>query len=163
MISSNNKHSQQRIRFRPHQILKIQQEVEKYRQEKYPHLEDKTLYQDIKEKKNIKDKTYFQEKKHGKLQKINNIKEKVKNAILNSFTIEEFAKKLNQSNLQFYIRGETAGIIDLQDEKKTKYRLKRLELEEEFENLLEYDRVRQKELEEIKKLQERSREIDLER
>ena len=43
------------------------------------------------------------------------------------------------------------------------YRFKRLDLEEQYRNLLEFDRVRKKEIEEIQSIQKGNRESDRER
>ena len=157
----------QRIRFKPHQILEIQKEVERYKEERYPQLQDKTLYQNRdKERTNTKDKTYCQEQKQGKLEKNQNIKEKVKKAISLSYSLEELQQHLTKHNLQLYTRGKTYGIIDLQnqDTKQRKYRIKTLELQQEFENLLEFEKAREKQIQDIKKIQqEKEREIEKER
>lgn len=59
------------------------------------------------------------------------------------------------------MRGSTAGIIDKSD--STKYRLKRLDLETQYQNLLEFERSRDKEIEKIREIQGRDVEIEQER
>ena len=75
---------------------------------------------------------------------------------------EIFINNLQQHNLELYIRGNTAGIIDKNND-NTKYRFKRLELEEQYRNLLEFEKTRQKEIENIKEIQRQNKEKDRER
>ena len=50
------------------------------------------------------------------------------------------------------MRGNTAGIIDKSD--STKYRLKRLNLETQYQQLLEFEKSREKEIGKIREIQD---------
>jgi hypothetical protein len=70
------------------------------------------------------------------------VQKQAEKALLSSFTVKEFENNLQKQGFGFYLRGNTAGIIDKSD--GTKYRLKRLDLETQYQNLLEFERARER-------------------
>ena len=167
MISSNELNSPQRQRLTKEQFKNIQKELETYKLEKFPELKDKTIYnKDLTKNPAIKSKSKDREHqlKHRTKQqsKIDQIKEITEKALLSSFTVKDFEKNLQKQGFELYTRGNTTGIIDKKNN-NTKYRIKRLDLEQQFQNLLEFDKAREKEVEKIRKIREAVREIEEER
>ena len=167
MISSNEINSPQRQRLSKQEFNTIQKEIEAYKLKKFPELQDRILYN----KELTRNKTQTSKSKDRENQfkhrtktqsKVENIREVVEKTLLSSFTAKDFINNLQKHNFELYIRGNTTGIIDKIND-NTKYRFKRLELEEQWQNLLEYDRVRQKEIENIKEIQRQNKEKDRER
>ena len=75
------------------------------------------------------------------------LKQIITEAILDSYSTSQLQKKLKKQNLEFYQRGKTAVIIYLeakaQGKTKHKHRFKTLDLEQEYQNLLEFDKSRE--------------------
>ena len=82
-------------------------------------------------------------------------------SLLSSYTIKEFEKNLQKQGFEFYVRGSATGIIDKSD--GMKYRLKRLELETQYQNLLEFEILREREINKTREVHEREMEIEQER
>jgi hypothetical protein len=168
MISSNELNSPQRQRLSKEEFSRIQKEIESYKLEKFPELQDKILYnKELTKNKYQKSKSKDQENQYKHRTKEQSRAEKVKEitqkAILSSFTVKDFQQSLEKYNFELYIRGQTAGIIDKNDNNNTKYRLKRLDLEPQYQNLLEFEKAREEEIEKIRGMQGKSREIERER
>ena len=166
MISSNEALSPQRQRLSKAEFSKIQKELESYKLEKFPELTDKILYnKDLTKNKAVKSKSKDHENqlKHrtGQESRAEIVQKQIEKALLSSFTVKEFEKNLQKQGFEFYLRGNTAGIIDKSD--GTKYRLKRLELETQYQNLLEFERAREKEIGKIREIQGRDVEDGKER
>jgi len=167
MISSNAINSPKRQRLSKAQFNQIQKEIEIYKLEKFPELQDKTLCnKDLTKNKVIKSKSKDREnqfkhrtKEQSRAQKVKEITQK---AILSSFTVKDFQESLQKQGFELYIRGQTAGIIDKNDD-NTKYRLARLDLDTDFQNLLEFEKAREKEIEKIKEIQKKNKEIEREK
>ena len=167
MISSNEINSDKRERLSKEEFSRIQKEIESYKIEKFPELDDKILYNKEKTKnkyQSAKSKDQEAQFTHRTKEKsrAEEVKEIVEKSLLHCFTIKDFEKKLKESNIDFYLRGNTAGVIDLQNE-NIKYRIKRLDLQKQFENLLAFEKAREKEIESIKKIQAKSRDNEKER
>ena len=167
MISSNEKHSDTRHRISKTQLLEIQKELENYKLQEYPELGQNRLYtrERTRDKANrtsqSKDRENQLKHRTKEESRAEIIQEKVAKSLLSSYTIKEFEKNLQKQGFEFYVRGNTAGIIDKSD--STKYRLKRLDLETQYQNLLEFEKSREKEIEKIREIQEREVEDELER
>ena len=165
MISSNEVGSPQRQRLSKLEFSKIQKELESYKLEKFPELTDKTLYnKDLTKSKAIKSKSKDRETqlKHRTKQesRAETIQKQIEKALLSSFTVKEFENNLQKQGFELYVRGNTAGVIDKSD--GTKYRLKRLDLETQYQNLLEFEKSREKEIGKIMEIQEMELEDELE-
>lgn len=168
MISSNEINSDTRQRLSKEQFNQIQKEIESYKIEKFPELKDKILYNKEKVRnkyQSAKSKDQEEQFKHRskKPSRSEELKEIISKILTSSFTVKEFENTLNSLNLGLYKRGETYGIIDKTTAENTKYRLKRLDSQEQFENLLAFEKVRENEIESIKKIQQKSKEIEKER
>ncbi len=166
MISSNDVGSPQRQRLSKAEFSKIQKELESYKLEKFPELQDKTLYnKDLTKNKAIKSKSKDRESqlKHRTKQesRAETIQKQIEKALLSSFTVKEFENNLQKQGFEFYVRGNTAGVVNKSD--GTKYRLKRLELEMQYQNLLAFERAREKEIGKIREIQGREVEDERER
>lgn len=167
MISSNEINSPKRQRLSKAQFNQIQKEIEIYKLEKFPELQDKTLYnKDLTKNKVIKSKSKDREnqfkhrtKEQSRAEKVREITQK---AILSSFTVKDFQESLQKQGFEFYLRGKTAGVIDKNND-NTKYRLARLDLDTDFQNLLEFEKAREKEIEKIKEIQKKNKEIEREK
>ena len=166
MISSNEKYSEKRKRLSKREYGEIQKELEEYRLEKYPELETERLFDQERKRKlqssKSADREYRQKLRTGEESRSERVKRKAGEALALSYGEKDFIKKLRQSGLEYYKRGNTAGVIDLegqeQGKKKCKYRLKRLGLDIEFAKILEMERRKEQEEE-----YERERDFDLER
>jgi hypothetical protein len=88
------------------------------------------------------------------------VQKQAEKALISSFTVKEFENNLQKQGFDFYLRGNTAGIMDKSD--GTKYRLKRLDLETQYQNLLSL-RGRERKISKIKEIQGREVEIEQER
>ena len=144
MVSSNEKYSRERNFLYKKEFCKIQREIEQYRLEKYPELETKRLFNQEKKRSlqssKSRDREYRQKLRTGRESRAERVKSKAGEALALSYTEKDFKEKLRLAGLEFYRRGNTSGVIDLQAQKegkqKCKYRLKRLGLDEEFERVL---------------------------
>jgi hypothetical protein len=165
MISSNEVGSPQRQRLSKAEFSKIQKELESYKLEKFPELTDKTLYnKDLTKNKAVKSKSKDRESqlKHRTWQesRAEIVQKQIEKALLSSFTVKEFENNLQKQGFDFYLRGNTAGVIDKSD--STKYRLKRLELEMQYQNLLEFEKSREKEIGKVREIQGQNQEVERE-
>jgi hypothetical protein len=170
MISSNEKHSSQRQRLPKEQFAQLQKDLENYKQQNFPELEDKVLYNKERTKNRYqssksKDREYQLKHRTKEPSRKDILKEITAEIILDSYSKEQLIKKLKAQNLEFYQRGKTAGIIDLeekeQEKTKHKHRFKTLGLEEEYQNFLEFEKVKEQENELSK--EDREQDFDLER
>ena len=152
MISSNEKQADKRYRLEKSDLARIQKEMEIYKQERFPELEDKVLYNKERTKnkyQSSQSKDRENQFKHRKKEpsRKDQLKQIITEAILDSYSTSQLQKKLKKQNLEFYQRGKTAGIIDLeakaQGKTKHKHRFKTLDLEQEYQNLLEFDKSRE--------------------
>lgn len=167
MISANELYSSKRFRLSKREFNTIQKEIEEYRLEKYPNLDNRKLYTQSKEIKREKEKVNqkeYQMQKSGRVTKKQIVKEMILDIFENSKTKEEFLLNLKSKNLKLYQRGKSIGIEDLNTARK--YRLKTLglldkyiEKEREFEKIKEREKFRQKDVsvtKEIKNILEMS-------
>lgn len=149
MISPNELGMAKRHYFSKKEFLKIQKEVERYKEERYPYLVDQRLY-DKELTKNLcqtsksKDRESRVKHRTQSSSRTEILQRRVQEALILSYSMEDFQKKLKEKKLSFYVRGNTPGIIDLdaqeKGEKCYKFRLKRLGVDTEYEKLLTYER-----------------------
>ena len=141
MISSNELDSKKTHYFSKYQYKQIQELTRKYAYEKYPELEREETKEKSKEqnkqsskrKSKTVDSEVHLKKRTGKESE----REKLRNMLE---TIFELAKDLNElttflrmEKLELYQRGQTFGVTNQETSKK--YRLKTLELEDEFKKM----------------------------
>jgi hypothetical protein len=173
MISSNPKHEPNRLRHSKEDFSKIQKELENYKIEQFPELGNEKLYtrertkQKTYQNAQAKDREAYLKHRTKESSRKDQIRQIIAECISDSYSQEQLIKKLAKHNLEFYQRGETAGIIDLQKqskgETKCKHRLKTLGVESEYWNLMEFEKSREKEIEKIRWVQERDVEDEIER
>lgn len=149
MISSNEILNPKRTRLSKERYANIQRDIEKYKEEKYPFLADKKLYN----KERVKNKYQSSQSKdrENKLKhrtkkpsRTDLVQQRVREAITFSNSFDEFKERLTAYNLEFYVRGNTPGVIDIEGKsrglKKNNFRLKRLNLEDSYLNLLIFEK-----------------------
>ena len=166
MISSNEKYREKRRRLSQGEYTEIQRELEEYRLAKYPELETGRLFDREKKRKLQSSKSVDREYRHklrtGEESRTDRVRRKTGEALALSYGEKDFVEKLRVAGLEYYKRGETVGVVDLEGleagKKNCKYRLKRLGLDEEFARVLEKERREERQEE-----YERERDFDLER
>lgn len=141
MISSNEIENIKTHYFSKHQYKQIQDLTRKYAYEKYPRLEREETKEKLKEQSRQsskrKSKTVDSEIHLKKRTGLQTDKEKLRARLKTIFELaknqDELLKYLRLEKLELYQRGQTFGILD-QDTNK-KYRIKTLDLENEFETM----------------------------
>ncbi|MDL2280038.1 relaxase/mobilization nuclease domain-containing protein, partial [Desulfovibrio sp. OttesenSCG-928-G11] len=141
MISSNELDSTKTHYFSKHQYKQIQELTRKYAYEKYPQLEREETKEKLKEqskqsskrKSKIVDSEVHLKKRTGKDSEREKLRERLKTIFKLAKSQDEFIKFLRMEKLELYQRGQTFGFLDQETGKK--YRLKTLELENEFQNM----------------------------
>lgn len=134
MISGNEIESSKAHYFSQAEFEEIKNKTREYAYEKYPKLERQEL---TKKKARAKSKTIDSEiqfkKRTGKQSDREIFKKRIHKIFIESKTQEDFINALKTENIQIYQRGKTFGFIDSASGKK--YRLKTLELEDEFKKM----------------------------
>ena len=148
MISANELGVKRRHFLKKKAFNKIEKDLENYYLEQYPELEEKALLNKKKSKQykkaSSKNKEVNYKKRVGKQSKKDLFKAKLQELFKNTKSIEIFLKNLQDKNIKIYTRANNIGFIDLASNKK--YRLKTLELEQEFNLMSErIEQTRQKE------------------
>ena len=154
MISANELYSSKRFRLSKKEFNSIQKEIEEYRLERYPNLDNRKLYTQSKEDKKRKEKVNqkeYQMQKSGRVTQKAIVKEILLRVFKESKTREEFLLNLKSNNLEFYQRGNTIGVESLEFGRK--FRFKTLGLldeyvkkEEEFKKIKEREKFRKKDI-----------------
>ena len=174
MISSNPKYSDRRHRINKGQLKEIQQELELYKIKEYPELGQELIY--TKERKPTmyrssisKDREYRQQHRTQELSRAEQVRDMVNEVMSESYSKKQLHSKLKKHHLEIYERGKTTGIIDLMAKEKGitkyRYRLKRLGLENVYENFIQFDKSmeierRKEELEQVREQEIEDRELD---
>jgi hypothetical protein len=134
VISSNEVESQRNKRFDKKQFGNIKEKLREYAYNKYPKLE---RIEKKKRKTRAKTKTIDNElqykRRTGKQSDKEIMKERLQAIFLNSQDQQSLINNLQTENIKIYQRGNTFGFLDTSTDKK--YRLKTLELEDEFHKL----------------------------
>lgn len=166
MISSNEKNSNKRQRLSKTHFAQLQKDLESYKHERFPELEDRVLYNKERTKNRYqssqsKDRENQLKHRSGEPSRNEQIQQRVSEAITLSYSLQQLKTKLKQDNLELYTRGNTAGIIDLeakeQGKQKHKYRLKRLELDEQYQNLLAFEKAKEQRQEQSREARSKQR------
>ena len=164
MISSNEKNSDKRQRLSKQQLYQIQQEVENYKQEKYPELKDKPLYNQPRYKTKVKvtDQEYQFKKRTRQASNNDKLKEDIKKLFTKSLTQKELEDKLNQQGLEFYnYRNKTNGIRDKNTGRKHRFRtLGILELYQSKMKSFTWQRHQAKQIDQIYQNKENKKELE---
>ena len=131
MISGNEIESSKAHYFSQSEFEEIKNKTREYAYEKYPKLERKELTQ---KKARANSRTIDSEvqfkKRTGKQSEREKFKDKLQKIFARSQTQNNFINNLKAESIEIYQRGNTFGFID--SISKRKYRLKTLELENEF-------------------------------
>lgn len=126
VISSNSYLSQKQTRLTKKQFKSIQQDIEKYKNLKYPELKTQHYQPDYKAKQKRKQKEQEITHKRKRQTKKDKVLQDFKLVINSSKTKKEIFKKLNDKNYRLYRKGKNIGIINKNDNNR-KYRLNTLE------------------------------------
>lgn len=154
MISSNEKFSDRRYRLEKEQYAQCQRDIENYAYEKFPELGDRRLYNKERTKNKYeasksKDKENSLKKRTQQPSRKDRLKQLTAEAIISSYSKPQLIAKLQEHNIGFYERGNTAGIVDLEAQsqgvKKHRHRLKTLGLWQEYQNFLQFDKSMEQE------------------
>lgn len=142
MISANGIEGEQRIRLSKEQFSQIQKDLENYKNQNYPELEQSSFYQN--EKDLSKEKQQEQELKNRGARSVRDeIKEELERTFSNATSKTYLEKHLHSLGYEIYTRGQTQGIKC----NGKKYRLKTLGLELEYKQLLtKLERTQQREM-----------------
>ena len=153
-ISANEINSDKRLRLSKADFLKIQKELEIYKEQKYKNLEEATIYQKINQAQDYQEKEGFKystenphAKDKGKISRREQelkqrtksptkrelIRESTLKIFKTSNTKEELLKNLKLNNFELYQRGRTIGVKDLKTNRN--YRLKTLGINQEYQEL----------------------------
>mgnify|MGYP000051488735 CR=1 FL=1 len=133
MISANEINKNKRHRLNKKQFSDIKNNIENYTLERYPELKQEKIINNNKSSYSEKQNETEYKKRTGKTTKRESVKERLKTAFGKIKSKNEFDSGLESEGLKYYTRGDNIGFIDLSDGKK--YRLKTLELSDEFKVL----------------------------
>jgi len=140
MISSNELDGTKTHYYSKREFKQIQELTRQYAYEKYPLLEQTEKLEKTKKKQRAKAKTIDSEvhlkKRTGQQSEREKVKERLRTIFELAKNREEFLNFLRIEKLELYQRGNTFGFLDQNTGKK--YRLKTLELENEFQNMSEH-------------------------
>ncbi|MCI5167142.1 MAG: hypothetical protein D3903_13865 [Candidatus Electrothrix sp. GM3_4] len=139
MISSNELEQEKNHYLSRKQFDQIKRKLEDHVLKKYPELEQARVINKAKKQEGILSrKEYELKKRTGKITKRESIQYRLTQIFNSSPTKEIFFVNLRSNNIEIYTRGKaTIGFQDLGDEKKRKYRLKKLGLSAEFNKMSE--------------------------
>ena len=135
-------------------ICLVVPELEIYKQQNFPELGQELIYtkeREIEEpnyqSSKTKDQEYQLKHRTKQLSRKDHLRQILAEIILDSYSKTQLQKKLQKHNLELYQRGNTAGVIDLEEQSKgktkVKHRFNTLGLELEYKNLLEFDRSKE--------------------
>jgi hypothetical protein len=131
MISSNELLNSKNKRLSKNQFREVKAQLEQYAYMKYPKLEQlKQTHKKTKAKTKTIDNEIQLKKRTGKKSDKEIIKEILQAIFSKSKTSQDFLSRLRNEKIQIYQRGKTFGFLDEKTNKK--YRLKTLELENDF-------------------------------
>lgn len=155
VISGNLMSDSKKLRLSKGEFHQVKRKLEKYQRERYPELENSVVFQ----RGNIgKNKTTRQEQERSRRLKSESrkfpsrkeaAKEKLVYCLL-AHTQNEFRKRIHVCDFNWYARGKTVGVQDLETGRK--YRLKTLGLLEQYQETLsrwKESEVRKKEIYEM--------------
>lgn len=138
MISSNELEQEKNHYLSRKQFDQIKRKLEDYVLEKYPELQQGQIMNKTKKQEGILSQKEFELKKRtGKITKRESIQYRLTQIFNSSPTKEIFFENLRKNEIKIYTRGNTIGFEDSGDEKKRKYRLKKLGLSQEFNKMSE--------------------------
>lgn len=132
IISANEVHSRNRHRLSKYRFDQIKKDLEKRVLECYPELQQKELINRSAEER-ISNKGSELKRRTGKTPQRDLVREKVKTIFEQVSTREEFLESFEKAGLNFYIRGKTPGVIDMQTGRK--FRIKTLGFLSQYENI----------------------------
>ena len=135
LISANSSGESKKTRLSKIQFDKIKKQTEIWVLKNYPELEQKKLLNKEEERQNTKTETQKQKKPERNKSSKANIKIKVQEILNQCKSKQEFFTALKEAKLEYYLRGNTPGVKDLETQKK--HRLKTMGILEEFQNLPE--------------------------
>lgn len=132
MISSNELDAYKNQRMTKFEFDKAKRQLESYVIERYPELEQDILINASREQKKSRESNKAAEvkRKGGRLERKEKIIAQLKEIFSQSRDKDELFSKLADQQIEMYSRGTAIGFLNLSDGKK--YRLKTLDLEEEF-------------------------------
>ena len=152
-ISANELHSNKRLRYSKYEFNKIQQDLEQYKNEKYPQLQT-NIYNRWYENDNLKltkdEQELINRTKKPTLKGI--FKDKLQTILDSSLSYKELTQSLKTANIEIIKRWNTITAKDLTNNKK--YRLKTLWLLKNLDNLkkrIEVIKSRTNDIENFKK------------
>jgi hypothetical protein len=151
MISANAIGSSKKTRLSKAEFAQLKANTEAFVLTNYPELKQSLVMGRADDYRSTTSDKETQVKKRGRQSKVEQISEAVGSILRLSATLEEFQKALARVGLEYYIRSNTAGVIDQGD--GTKYRFNRLGLEEELLTLRE--RSERQARQEVKKEEKR--------
>ena len=173
-ISANEINSNRRLRLSKADFLKIQKELERYKEQKYKNLQELSLYQKVGNNQTYQEIEGFKysldkpgareyqgkisrrEQEFKQRTKKPTKRELIRESILKIFKAsnskKNLLKNLKSNNFEIYQRGETIGVKELNTDKK--YRLKTLGILQDYQELKnKITQIEKRELE-LKKLRE---------
>ena len=132
MISANKIAQNKRVRLSKSEFKQIQMNVEQYKNQTYPQLEQTNIY--VKQKDRSKSKQQEQEIKHRRKKEPTKeqIKEELEDIFLKTYTKTYLDNALESKKFKVYTRGKSTGVTY----KNKKYRLNTLGLESDYKQAL---------------------------
>ncbi len=132
MISSNGLESERRVRLAKHEFLNIQKQLEQRLQERYPELEERTIYnKPWEQSQNLSDREQAMKKRTGAPSKKDLLKEQLQQAFSQAKTQEEAQAILQEQGIRLTQKGKNITA----SQHKLKCRLKTLGIHEAYENI----------------------------
>ena len=137
LISANERESRTRYRITRKQFDTIKQELEAHVLSEYPELKQVAIATASRQEKKQSRKASDQKRRTGKLERKEQVRDTILQAIAQTQDIEAFIAHLATKNFSYYTRGKNYGVeVAHEDGKTIKYRFSGLGIHEAFEEFL---------------------------
>jgi len=137
LISANERESRKRFRVTKKAFDTIKHELETYVLTNYPELKQIPVATTTRQEKKLSRKASDQKRRTGKLERKEQVRDTILQAIETSNTLEGFKQNLLTQNYEFYTRGKNYGVaVSHDDGKIIKYRFAGLGIHESFDAFL---------------------------
>ena len=134
MISANEQHQSARLRLSKAQFDKVKRDLETHVLEAYPELKQRKIVTAEREEKKISHKASKQKQRTGKLERQEEVRSTIAEAMNFANSFEDFKTYLEVKRYQFYTRGKHYGVEVTHDTGKVaKYRFATIGVHEDFE------------------------------
>jgi len=118
MVSANELGQSNRLRLTKAEFETVKHDLEAHVLKNYPELKQKAINTLSKKERSESRKANAQKSRTGKLDRREQVKATITEAMMHTTSHEEFVRKLSDQDFEFYTRGKNFGVKDLKAEKK---------------------------------------------